>query len=295
MIEPSSMNKCLTKWARSMLGEGSRGLTIACDGKTVRSTAKMDSHENPLHIISAHVAELGITLASQKVDGKSNEIPALRRPLETLSVEGCMIVPDALHCQKETAALVVKKKADYLFSVKDNQSALKKDIEEYVQDDGLRKSMDTARTFEKNGGRLEKRSAFVTGEIGWLSGRGEWKNLGCIGAIHSQSEYKGKASSEWRYYISSRKLTAEELLKHARMEWSVESMHWLLDVHFGEDFCRIGDEGAQQVLNVVRKIALNCVKAHKRKSGSRLPLSKIMFSCLMDCQKMLPVLLSEQN
>jgi len=172
---------------------------------------------------------------------------------------------------------------------------LKKDIEEYVQDDRLRKSMDSAQTREKNGGRSEKRSAFVTGEIDRLLGKSQWKNLACIGAIHTQNGYKGKASSEWRYYISSRKLTAEELLKHARMEWSVESMHWLLDVHFGEDFCRIEDEGVHQVLNVVRKIALNCVKAHKQKSGSMLPLSKIMFSCLMDCRKLLPMLLLGQN
>ena len=49
------------------------------------------------------------------------------------------------------------------------------------------------------------------------------------------------------------------LLKHARAEWSVESMHWLLDVHFGEDFCRIEDEDVQQVLNAVRKIALRLI------------------------------------
>ena len=185
----------------------------------------------------------------------------------------------------------MKKKADYLLSVKDNQSVLKKDIEEYVQDDNLRENMDSAQTCEKNGGRVETRNAFVTSDIGWLSGRGECKNLACIGAIHSRSEYKGKASSQWHYYISSRALTARELLKHARMEWSVESMHWLLDVHFGEDFCRIEDEDVQQVLNTVRKIALNCIKAYKKKSGSRLSLSKIMFSCLMDCGKLLPVLI----
>jgi len=289
------MKQCMAKWAQSMLGGTTQGLTISCDGKTIRCTAKMENYESPLHIISAHVAELGITLASQKVDGKSNEIPALRQLLEVLSVEGRIIVADALHCQKETAAVVVKKKADYLLSVKDNQSALKQDIEEYVQDDKLLKSMDSAQSREKNVGRLETRSAFVTGDIDWLSGKSDWKNLACIGAIQSQTEYKGKSSSEWRYYISSRKLTAGEILKHARMEWSVESMRWLLDVHFDEDFCRIEDEGIQQVLNVVRKIALNCVKAHKQKSGSRLPLSKIMFACLMDCGKLLPVLLSEQN
>ncbi len=52
-------------------------------------------------------------------------------------------------------------------------------------------------------------------------------------------EADGKRTEEWHYYISSRKLSAEELLHHARMEWAVESMHWLLDVHYGEDYCRI--------------------------------------------------------
>jgi len=72
-------------------------------------------------------------------------------------------------------------------------------------------------------------------------------------------------------------------------------MHWLLDVHFAEGSCRIQDETVQVVLNAVRKIALNCVKIHKQKTKSRLPLSKIMFGCLLDCQKLIPVLLSGEN
>jgi predicted transposase YbfD/YdcC len=116
-----------------------------------------------------------------------------------------------------------------------------------------------------------------------------------IGAIHRQFTYKGETSDEWDYYISRRELTAESLLKHARIEWSVESMHWLLDVHFREDYCRIEDENVQQVLNVVRKIALNCVKTHKGKTNSKLPLSRIMFSCLLDCERLIPVLLSGEN
>jgi len=142
--------------------------------------------------------------------------------------------------------------------------------------------MGVFRTFEKNGGRLETRTRFVTREEGWLSGAG-WKNLSCIDAINRRFEYKGQTSDEWHYYISSQKLTAEELLRHARLEWSVESMHWLLDAHFGEDFCRVEDENVQQVLNVARKIALNCVKTHRQKTGSKLPLSRIMFGCLLDC------------
>jgi len=283
------------KWAQSLMPAGKEVKTLTFDGKTVRSTGKMNAYPSPLHIVSAHLAELGITIAGQKVDGKSNEIPAVRELIGLLDVTGCIIVADAMHCQKETAALIAEKNADYLLNAKDNQPALKENIEEYVQDDTLRKNMDTFRTREKNGGRIEVRIGFVTHDIDWFYGKDEWKNLSCIGAINRQFTYKGKTTDEWHYYISSRKLTAEELLKHARLEWSVESMHWLLDVHFGEDFCRIEDETVQQVLNIVRKIALNSVKTHKQKSGSKLPLSRIMFGCLMDCEKLIPVLLSGEN
>jgi len=72
-------------------------------------------------------------------------------------------------------------------------------------------------------------------------------------------------------------------------------MHWLLDAHFCEDFCRVEDKNAQQVLNVVRKIALNCVKTHRQKTGSKLPLSRIMFGCLLDCRKLVHVLMPAEN
>jgi predicted transposase YbfD/YdcC len=295
LIKPTSLNQCLTRWVQSLLPDGMAAMTISFDGKTVCSTGKMDSYDSPLHIISAHLAELGITLAGLKTDGKSNEIPAVRELIGMLEVAGCIIVADAMHCQKETAALIVKKQADYVLNVKDNQPTLKNDLEEYVQDGGLRKNMDTFTTREKNGGRIEVRTGFVTHDIDWLYGKDEWKNIACIGAINRQFTYKGETTDEWHYYISSRKLTAESLLKHVRLEWSVESMHWLLDVHFGEDYCRVVDESVQQVLNVVRKIALNCVKTYKRKSKSKLPLSKIMFGCLLDCEKLLPVLLAGEN
>jgi len=295
LIKPKSLNQCLMKWSQSLLPVGMEGKTISIDGKTIRSTGKMEKYASPLHIVSAHLAELGKTIAGHKVDCKSNEIPAVRELIGILEAEGCIIVADAMHCQKETAALIVEKKADYLLNAKDNQPMLKKDIEDYAQDEKLRKSMDTFSTCEKNGGRIEVRKGFVTHDIDWLADRGEWKNISCIGAINRQFTYKGKTTDEWHYYISSRKLTAEELLKHARLEWSVESMHWLLDVHFGEDFCRIEDETIQQALNAVRKIALNCVKIYKSKSASKLPLSKIMFSCLLDCEKIIPVLTADEN
>ena len=122
IIDPKSLNECLMRWTQSFLPDGVRSLTLSFDGKTIRSTGKMDRYDKPIHIVSAHIAELGLTFASHKTDDKSNEIPAMRELLEIMDIEGCIVVADAIHCQKETAAAIVAKKADDILSVKDNQA-----------------------------------------------------------------------------------------------------------------------------------------------------------------------------
>jgi predicted transposase YbfD/YdcC len=283
------------QWAQSLTPGGAGGFTISFDGKTIHSTGKMDSYDSPLHIISAHLAELGITVGQRTVGGKSNEIPAMRELLGLLTIEGCMVVADALNCQKETAAVIIEGKGDYLLSVKDNQQTLKEDIEGYVQDEHLRETMDTCTTVEKTSGRIERRTAYASGDIGWLSGKEEWKKLACIGAVNTHITSKKGETNEWHYYISSRSLTAGELLRHARLEWSVETMHWLLDVHFHEDFCRVEDRNVQQNLNIVRKIALNTFKVYKNKTASKRPVSKLMFDCLLEPENILSVLTVNEN
>ena len=71
---------------------------------------------------------------------------------------------------------------------------------------------------EKGHGRIETRRSLVTHEVEWLNERCKFKGIQTIGAILT--------ASETRYYISSRSLSAEELLKITRQEWAVESMHW---------------------------------------------------------------------
>lgn len=277
LVEPASLNRCFNEWVRAMLPESMEGMTISLDGKTIRSTEKMESYESPLHIVSAQVAEWGMTFAQKSVESKSNEIPAVQELLEELDISGCIIVADTLNCQKDTAKAVISGEADYLLSVKDNQPCLKQDIADYIGDTALRRTMDRASRTEKNRDRIEKRSAYVTEETGFLRGRKEWAGLSCIGAVHTEFESKKGKTEEWHYYISSRRLTAAELLHHARMEWTVETMHWLLDVHFGEDECRIEDRNIQQNLNMLRKAALNLIKRYKERAGSKRPMSKIMF------------------
>ena len=289
LVKPESLNRCFYNWVYSFMPKNEK-FTIALDGKTICSTAKMDDYRNPLHIISAQISEMGLTLAQNCVNSKSNEIVAVQELLNELNIKGHIIVADALNCQKETAEIIVKQKADYLLSVKDNHPTLKKDIADYIHDTDFQNTLQVVSKIEKNRGRVETRTAYVTSDTNWLEQRNEWKNLNCIGAIHTETVIKNKKSSEWHYYISSRNLSAEQLLHHARMEWSVESMHWLLDVHFDEDWCRVENINIQKNLNILRKIAINTVKLFKEKSKSKKPISNIMLDCLLDINSILRVI-----
>lgn len=169
MVKPDSLNRCLSRWAGSLLSEDRDGFTISVDGKTVRSTEKMKNYQQPMHIISAQLSEPRLTFARKSVPGKSNEIPAVQKRLEKLDITGCLVVADALNCQRETAKAIVKGKGDYLLSVKGNQPTLMEDIQDHIQDDQLRGGMEIQRKQEKNRERIETRTAYVTTDVEWLA------------------------------------------------------------------------------------------------------------------------------
>lgn len=290
LVKSSSLNRCFMNWVYSFMPEKAADLTIALDGKTICSTVNRESYESPLHIISAQLSELGLTLAQRSTEDKSNEIPAVQELLKELNIKGQIVTADAMNCQKETAEIIIGQGADYLLCVKDNHPNLKKDIEDYVQDASLRKDMKSTSTVEKNRGRIETREAYITTDIGWIEQKKDWKGLRSIGAICTKTESKKGISKEWHYYIASREFTPEELMHHARMEWSVESMHWLLDVHFGEDKCRVEDKTVQSNLNIFRKAAINLIKLYKTRMNSKKAISKIMLDCLLEPMHILNVM-----
>ena len=277
-VDAEQFEKSFIKWMQHVLEGGIAGKTVAIDGKTICSTDKLKKDGNALHIASAIVSELGLVIGSRECDTKMGEITAFRELVSLLDVAGAVVVADALHCRKKSAQVVVDAGADYLFVVKDNQPTLRENIELYVQEEKLEKAV----TQEKNGGRIETRTAYVSRDIDWLEGREDWANLACVGAIHTQFEKDGHKSSNWHYYISSAALNAEDLLRHARLEWGVEAMHWLLDVHFDEDKTRIWDMEVQKTLNHLRKIALNLAKQYKKMLGLKTPISGILRRNLFD-------------
>jgi len=286
IVKAEKFKQSFIRWMRKVLDSvvldsGVAGNTVAIDGKTVNSTGKLTKDGSILNIVSAHIGELKMTVGSHECMSKQGERATLRELLEMLELTGSVVVADALHCNKPTIEAIIKAGADYVLVAKENSPALKKAIRECLE--ALPTS--SAITKELNGGRIETRTAFVTTELGQLKDSKNWPNLETVGAIHRQFENikHGGKSDEWHFYISSAQLSPEELLHRARMEWSVESMHWLLDVHFQEDKTAFYDMNVQKILNTVRKIALNLVRLYKDTNHKpSTSLKSILMTNLLD-------------
>ena len=286
-VDPERFNHAFIKWMQYVMRDKLAGKTVAIDGKTICSTGKLALDGNPLHIASAIVSDFGLVIGSQECNTVMGEITAFRELIDMLDVTGAVVVADALHCHKKSAKKVVKAGGDYLFVVKDNNPTLKDDIAFFFQNEN---NLEKHSKIEKNGGRIERRTAFVSRDIDWLDGKDSWLNLSCIGAIHTEFEKDGKKSSEWHYYISSAPLNAENLLKHARLEWGVEAMHWLLDVHFAEDKTRVWDMNVQKTLNIMRKIALNLAREYRAQVCPKTPISGVLKKNLFDVDNLATLL-----
>lgn len=258
-VKPERFQEVFIAWVEEIVKSDERLRTISIDGKTICSTEKRVAEGQGLHILSAVISESKLILGSLPCDTKTSEPKVLRELIRILNISGAIVVADALHCKRDSANEIIENGGDYLFVVKDNNPALKDNIELYIQNENLENTVKT----EKNGGRIEKRTAYTSIDIDWLPNKDKWRNLTTIGAVHTEFTKGDKTSSEWHYYISSSKLTPEELLKHARMEWEIESMHWLLDVHFQEDKTKVWNMNVQQNLNIMRKIALNLARLYK--------------------------------
>ena len=67
-----------------------------------------------MHIITALLADESVSLGQITVESKSNEIPAVRELIELFDIKGAVLTMDAMHCQKETAELIINNGGDYV-------------------------------------------------------------------------------------------------------------------------------------------------------------------------------------
>lgn len=262
-IEPKQFQKCFISWTES-LRNVTTGETIAIDGKTMRGTSDKALGKSAIHVVSAWASENKIVLGQVKTNEKSNEITAIPELLDLLVIKGSIITIDAMGTQKEIAAKIIEKKADYVLALKENQKKLYNDVKDYFETALKDKTGDFRyeeyKLSEKGHGRIETRTNYFSTDIEWLTMKEEWKGLKGIGMVIRRSVEGENVTIDNRYFISSIEGDVKILANAVREHWGVESMHWNLDVTFSEDKMRSRKDYLPENLAVLKRIALNMLK-----------------------------------
>jgi predicted transposase YbfD/YdcC len=197
LLDPDAFSQRFISWTKKVANV-SKGEIIAIDGKTLRRTYQ-DQGKDPLHMISAWATDAGMSMGQVRESSKSNEITAIPKLLEILSIEKCLVTIDAMGCQKEIAKKIVSKKAGYVLAVKGNQGKLHEQIQEFF-DDAIKLAFqdmvyEKIQTLEKDHGRTEQRTYYLVAELDWLEGRRSWGGLKAVGMVISKTRFIGFSMS----------------------------------------------------------------------------------------------------
>lgn len=291
MISPKWLSLSMVCILNTLIKE--KATQIMIDGKAIKSTDAIKCIEKMMNIVTAYT-NTGISLGQITVDSKSNEIPAVRELIEMLNVEGMVITADAMHCQKETAEVIIKNKGDYVLQLKANQGNFYTDVYAMFDDQYLNKAdtdceYETCSTINKGHGRIEKRTCYVLNEVEYFTDYiAEWKGLKKIFAVVREVEKEEKITKEISCYISSKNATAEDLLRYTRNHWQIESMHHILDVTYDEDRCKMLTQKAQENMNIFRKMGVSVHKKYLKDKKQTVKSS--MFNCLLNDNLLLEVI-----
>ena len=266
-IDPAQFLDCFVRWVQATC-TALAGEQVAIDGKALRRA--LDDGQKMPYIVNAWACGNGLVLGQVKVDDKSNEITAIPELLRVLELEGCVVSIDAMGCQKDIAAKIVDAKADYVLALKGNHANVHDEFTEYFNDavpvgsdakTPLPEAMDFHETIEKGHGRIEIRRCWHTTDIDWFEDKELWAGLQSVGMVESIRQVNGETTIERRLYLSSLPLDAKRFGQLVRGHWGVENtVHWTMDVVFGEDQSRSRTNNAAQNLATLRRIALNLVK-----------------------------------
>jgi predicted transposase YbfD/YdcC len=216
--------------------------------------------------------------AQARTEAKSNEITAIPLLLEQIAIAGCIITIDAMGCQYEIADKIVKKGADYVFSLKGNQSAAHNEVKEYWDmldfDKSAREAAHikfrSASTYEEKHGRKETRDYAISDDVEWLVKQfSQWKSIKTIGMVETRRDAGDGEKIERRYFISSLGADAELFAHAVRSHWGIENRpRYMLDVIYREDACRVRKDWSPRTLGLIRKVALTIARSDKESKTS---------------------------
>lgn len=174
-LDTDCFNKCFIEWVEELV-ELCNGEVVAIDGKTAKGSG-IKGKMKALHIVSAYASKNKISLGKVATNEKSNEITAIPDLLNLLRIKGCMVTIDAMGCQMKIAEKIIKKEADYLLMVKENQKELLSQCKKMFI---IRPIVESNCQVDSNGGRVEKRRCDIIRDLKFFDDKEEWKHLKTI-------------------------------------------------------------------------------------------------------------------
>lgn len=263
-LDPKHLESALRTWVKNWISyeEGEKLEIISLDGKAMRGYKG-----DPLQVVSAVAKRNGLILGGVCTEGaKRNELSAMIQMVNCLSLKGCIITADAMGTQTKLVDAICEKGGDYALPVSGNQGNTEEATVACFDNPSVFGGARIFEQVEKGHGRLEERyyELIVFGKKKPEEFE-KWKKIKGVGKAVSKFTKNGIATTETRYFITSVE-KVESFAQAVRGHWQVESMHWVLDVTFGEDNCVIQNKNAQQNLNAMRKIVANVIKINNPKA-----------------------------
>jgi predicted transposase YbfD/YdcC len=262
----------LHQWAEQVLracpARPDQDEAIAIDGKTLRGSQKQGAPGT--HLLSALSHRLGLTLAQQPVDDKTNETFAIEDLLDVLVLKGRIVTVDALHTQRFVAQTILDWEADYVMLVKENHPEMLADIELLFQELAVvAETVTKAESVEAGHGRIERRQLIASTA---LADYLRWPGLQQVFRLERTITVKktGKPRHEVVYgmtSLTSAKADAARLLRLVRHHWRIENKsHWVRDVTFDEDRSQVRCGSIPELMAAVRNIAIGLMRLHGHKN-----------------------------
>jgi predicted transposase YbfD/YdcC len=272
-LDAEKFQRCFVSWVAALTGTSAD--VIAIDGKTLRRSYQKKGAKAPIHMVSAFAARQRLVLGQVKVAEKSNEIVAIPALLDMMTIEGAIVTIDAMGCQRDIATKILDKKADYVLALKGNQGTLCEDVEVFVAEQKANGFKDTKvsrhETVDGDHGRIETRAYTAIHDVAWLQERHDWPGLKGVIMVESTREIADKIEQETRFYITSLVLLAHALGPVIRSHWAVEnSLHWVMDMIFRDDECRIRTDHAPANFTTLKHMAHNLIRKAPGKDSMRL-------------------------
>jgi predicted transposase YbfD/YdcC len=292
-INPNEFERCFELWVREVVTDLLPQL-IAIDGKEARGSYDREAGTKSLHLVSAWSTESQLVLAQTKVSSKSNEITAIPILLDVLDIKGSIITIDAMGTQKKIAEQIYQANGDYILSLKANHPTLFKDVNTWFNSLQIANTLPLPieHTTEAGHDRIEIRKywAFPISELPPLHDSAQWSGFQTIIAVERLRHLRTKTTHEIQFYLSSLSSNSSQIPRAIRQHWGIEnSLHWVLDVTFNEDACRVRSLHAPHNLALVRRFALNILNREHTFNGSLKQKSK---RAAMDNRYMLTLLAS---